>query len=212
MVSKAAAMDWLSGASLGLLVGLMVGLSVSPVAATVVGALSALIGGVFGLTEKLPAGLSSTGARRLTAFALATALALVIGILARTHQVLSPSTRQLRDRLSDIGISDPNEQRPMLIFLRFGLVPSGMQTIGKDGEISGRVIGGLHGFLYAENASFCTSLRTMIQNGSGHEDILSYLRSSEVKTTQNTAKAIAALPPPEQANALRAAPLYLCAV
>lgn len=174
------------------------------------GALSALFGGVFGLAEKLPVGLNGTGARRLAAFALACIVALIIGILMRTHQVLSPSTERLRAQLADIGIENTVEQNRMLLFLRFGLLPPGVQAVGKDGEATARIILSNQSFLYAKGADFCASLRTMIRNGAGQEDLLSHL-STGSSSIQKTVLAIKALPVVEQASALQAAPLYLCA-
>lgn len=210
MSIKTTTIDWLTGASLGLLVGLLVGLSASPVVATVVGALAALLGGVFGLAEKLPAGLSGASSRRLAAFALACVAALIGGILMRTHHVLSPSADQWRAQLVDIGITNPVEQTRMLSFLRFGLIPTGFQAAGKDGETAARAFSISQGSLYAEGTDFCAGLRNMVRIGAGPEDLLRHM-STGLESTQRTMSAIKSLPTLEQISALRVAPLYLCA-
>ena len=202
-------MDWITGASLGLLVGLLVGLSTSPVTATVVGALAALLGGVFGLAEKLPTGLSSAGARRLAAFALACVVALLCGVLMRTYQVLAPSAEHWRAQLKEIGISDEREQNQMLRFLRFGLLPQGVQAAGKDGETAARSFASNQGLLYAENTSFCAGLRDLIRTDAGADDLLSHLRLGG-SSTRKVVQTIQDMPPADRLKALQAAPLYLC--
>lgn len=209
MSSKAVVVDWLAGASLGLLVGLLVGLSTSPVAAIVVGSLAALLGGVFGLAEKLPSGLVGSGARRLSAFALACVVALLGGVVMRTHHVLSPSAAQLRSQLVEIDITDPVEQKQMLRFLRFGLLPPGDQVTSKAGSSADLNFARGQGVLYRESTNFCADLRKMIRTESGPEDLLIHLGTGSV-SVQKTVPAIRVLSPVEQINALRAAPLFLC--
>ncbi|MGV3571440.1 MAG: hypothetical protein ACO1PB_12640 [Ramlibacter sp.] len=209
MSGKAPGLDWLAGGSLGLLVGLLTGLSVSPVASIVVGAVAALLGGVFGLAEKASPRLGSAGGHRLTAFALATVVALVAGILLRTHHVLSPSPQRLRAQLADIGIQDTKEQNEMLRFLRFGLLPTGVTPAGKEGKAAEQAFHGQQGVLYAEGTSFCASLRTAVRRGDGAADV-SALLDTGGPAAKRAAVAIRALPATEQAGALRAAPAYLC--
>lgn len=202
--------DVLAGASLGVLVGLLVGLSSSPVTATVVGALVALLAGVFGLADKIPVGLTGVGARRVMAFSLACSVALIAGVMLRTHQVLSPSTAHIRQQLSDIGISDKVEQMHMIRLLRFGLLPPGAQALGKDGEAAAKVIASSQTTLYAETSDFCAELQTMLRRSAGTKDLLKHFETG-TPDAQRTMRAIAALPDDQQASALNAAPVFLCA-
>jgi hypothetical protein len=209
-MSRTVTMDWVAGASIGLLVGLLVGLSSSPVVATVVGALAALLGGVFGIAEKVGPNLNVGGARRLAAFALACIVGLVGGTLVRTHDLLAPSAAQLRKQAEEIGITDPKEQTSLMRFVRYGLLPPDTQAAGKDGAAAVQVVANRQGVLYELPADFCRRLDELVQNGSGTQDLLTHLRTGG-KSAMQRADAIARLPAAEQLGALRAAPIYLCA-
>ena len=195
---------------MGVLVGLLVGLSASPVTGTLVGALVALLAGVFGIAEKLPTGLGRTGAIRLTAFAVSCAVALLLGIFMRTHQVLSPSVKDLRAQLSEMEIKSEEEQKQMLRFLRFGLLPSNAQAVKKDDEAAASIIKSVQSTLYAESTSFCAGLRDLIATDAVAEDLLSYLRTGS-DATKRIALSLGNLPKTEQLDALKKGPLFLCA-
>ena len=203
------AMDWAAGAALGLLLGLLVGLSAEPVVSAVVTGLIALLAAMFGLSDKLPVGLSRAGACRLTAFALAAALALLTGLQLRTRW-LAPDVTELRRQLAEIEITDPAEQRQMLRFLRYGLLPAGTQAAGKDGEAAKLAVAAALPLLYAEPAAFCGPLRRLVGENAAASDLLLHLKSGS-DAAQRAGRAIQALPESERAGALRAAPLYLCA-
>lgn len=209
-MSKTITMDWVAGASIGLLVGLLVGLSSSPVVATVVGALVALLGGVFGIVEKVSTNFNVASTRRLTSFSLACVVGVIGGTLARTHDLLSPSAAHLRRQAEEIGITDREEQKNLLRFVRFGLLPPTLQAAGKDGTAATQIVAAKQGYLYDEPANFCDRLETLVQGGSGAQDLLTQLRTGSPWTIQRS-DAIAKLPPAEQLSALRAAPIYLCA-
>ena len=206
------AIDWAAGAALGLLLGLLVGLSASPVVSAVVTGLVALLAAMFGLSDKLPAGgfgLSRAGAHRLTAFALAAAVAVLLGLQLRTRW-LAPDVTELRRQLTEIGITDPAEQKQMLRFLRFGLLPAGTQAAGKDGEAAKLAMAVALPLLYAESARFCGSLRQQVAQGAAASDLLLSLDAGG-DATRRLAATLAKLPAAEQATALHAAPHYLCA-
>lgn len=205
----ASAIDWAAGAALGLLLGLLVGLSASPVVSAVVTGLVALLAAMFGLSDKLPLGLSHAGARRLTAFALAAAAALLVGLQLRTTW-LAPDVAELRRQLVEVGITDAAEQKQMLRFLRFGLLPAGTQAAGKDGEAAKLAVAATLPLLYSEPAGFCGPLRRLVADGAAPADLLLQLKTGG-DAAQRAAQAIQALPEAERAASLRAAPLYLCA-
>lgn len=204
-----AAIDWAAGGALGLLLGLLVGLSATPVVSAVVTGLVALLAAMFGLSDKLPLGLTRAGAHRLTAFALAAALALLAGLQLRTRW-LAPDVAELRRQLAEIEITDPAEQRQMLRFLRYGLLPAGTQAAGKDGEAARLAVAAGLPLLYAEPAGFCGPLRRLVAENAAASDVLLQLKTGG-DAAQRASRAIQALPEAERASALRAAPLYLCA-
>lgn len=201
--------DWAAGASLGLLLGLLVGLSASPVVSSVIAALVALLAGLFGLSEKLPIGLSTRGAHRLTVFALAATAAVLLGLALRTQGLLMPSVAEQRRQLADIGITELKEQNQMLRFLRYGLLPAGTQAAGKDGEAAKLAVAAGLPVLYAEAADFCGSLRRLISQGSAPADMLLQLRTGG-EAAQHAARSIQGLPEAERTAAVKAAPYYLC--
>lgn len=194
------AIDWAAGAALGLLLGLLVGLSASPVVSAVVTGLVGLLAALFGLSDKLPLGLSRAGAHRLTAFALAAALAVLLGLQLRTRW-LAPDVAELRRQLAEIEITDPAEQKAMLRYLRFGLAP--------DGAKAAEAPKALQSVLYADQPDFCPSLRRLLTERAAPADVLLHLGSGG-EVAQHAARGVAALPEPERAAALRAAPAYLC--
>jgi hypothetical protein len=203
------AIDWAAGAALGLLLGLLVGLSATPVVSAVVTGLVALLAAMFGLSDKLPLGLSRAGAHRLTAFALAAAVALLAGLQLRTRW-LAPDVAELRRQLAEIEITDPAEQKQMLRFLRFGLLPAGTQAAGKDGEAAKLAVAAALPLLYSDTADFCTELRGRLAAGAVPADLLLQLRTGS-EAARRAGAAIAARPTAEQAALLAAAPHYLCA-
>ncbi len=203
------AIDWAAGAALGLLLGLLTGLSASPVVSAVVTGLVALLAAMFGLSDKLPLGLSRAGAHRLTAFALAAAIAVLLGLQLRTRW-LAPDVAELRRQLAEVEITDPAEQKQMLRFLRFGLLPAGTQAAGKDGEAAKLAVAAALPLLYAEPATFCGPLRRLVAENAAPADLLLQLKAGG-DAAQRAGRAIQALPEGERASALRAAPLYLCA-
>lgn len=202
------AIDWAAGAALGLLLGLLVGLSASPVVSAVVTGLVALLAAMFGLSDKLPLGLTRTGAHRLTAFALAAAIAVLGGLQLRTRW-LQPDVAELKRQLAEIAITDPAEQKQMLRFLRFGLLPAGTQAAGKDGEAAKLAVASALPLLYSDTADFCTELRARLAAGAVADDLLLHLRSGS-EAARRAGSAIAARPAPERPALLAAAPLYLC--
>lgn len=194
------AIDWVAGAALGLLLGLLVGLSASPVVSAVVTGLVALLAAMFGLSDKLPLGLSRAGAHRLTAFALAAAVAVLLGLQLRTRW-LAPDVAELKQQLAEVGITEPAEQKAMLRYLRFGLAP--------DGAKAAEAPKALQNVLYADQPDFCPSLRRLLAERAAPADVLLHLGSGG-EVAQHAARGLAVLPEPERAVALRAAPAYLC--
>lgn len=201
--------DLSAGAALGLLLGLLVGLSASPVVSAVVTGLVALLAGLFGLSEKISPNLTQGAARRLTAFGLAAVLATPLSIWMRSAEWLTPSAERQRQQLAEIGITDVNEQRDMLRYLRYGLLPPGAVGAGKDNDSARQAQALRQGVLYAAPADLCASLRRAVADGAPSEDILTLLRAGN-DATRHAATALASVAPAQLQAAASAAPIYLC--
>lgn len=116
------------GAALGLFLGLLIGLSASQVVAGVVTGLVAILGALFGLRSEAASGpLPGGNAGRVAGFAVAGTLAVVVGLVARTHGWLEPSPAHIRERWQAAGFSE-NDARDLAAFERLGLVPAGRQA------------------------------------------------------------------------------------
>jgi hypothetical protein len=100
----------LAGTALGLLLGLLVGLSSSPVVATVVGALTGGMLVFLGFTSHAqsdsnsPSSLEAAG-WRLTGFGLACTVALIIGLVVRTQNLLTLPIKKQVSELTDAGFT-----------------------------------------------------------------------------------------------------------
>lgn len=200
-------LDVLAGAALGALLGLLVGLSASPVVGSVVGALTALLAALLGLSEKLPLGLGAGGARRMVGFGVAALVALLAGLHLRSHHWLAPDVAELKRQIAEVGVTDPAEQRQLLKFLRFGLLPDGVKATPEAGKATGP---GAKLLYAAEAPGFCEELRRLQRDAATAADLLVHLGTGS-EAAQRAAARIAALPATEREAALRVAPLYLCA-
>ena len=126
-----------AGVGLGTLLGLLVGLAVSSVVATIVGALGTLLAAFFGLhagsgprpapstgDQAAAAGPETARALRAGGFGFACAVAVVLGVLIRTHGLLSVPVAEQIAALKGAGYSE-TEARQLVAYREFGLVPSG---------------------------------------------------------------------------------------
>ena len=103
-----------AGCGLGLVVGLLVGLSASPVVAVVVGALAAGLMTLLGFVKSAPADDSKVpidgSPLRLGSFGVSCAIAILIGLSIRTHNLLSPTIEEQVAEIRKAGYS-PEEAR-----------------------------------------------------------------------------------------------------
>lgn len=201
-------MDVAAAAVLGIFLGLLVGFSGSPVVSSVVTALVALLAGLFGLSEKLSPGLSSSTARRIVSFGLAATIATPIAIYARTHELLAPSVTQEKAMLAELGISGGKDQTEMLRFLHFGILPTGVTAVPKESP-AGAVVTSVHGILFSAPASFCTSFLQL--STASQSDVLG-LFDQQSAELRNIAGIIRGLPNDQRQQALDSGRLYLCGV
>ena len=83
--------EFLAGGALGALVGMLLGMSTAPIVGTLMTGLVALMASFFGFgSALLPRGGPTT--KRLVGFCIAAVIATILGVLARTHDTLSPPT------------------------------------------------------------------------------------------------------------------------
>jgi hypothetical protein len=200
-----ARVDIFAGAALGALLGLLMGFSTSPVASTVVTGLVALLAGLFGLSEKLAQTFSTGAARRLAAFGFAAVLVIPAAVWVRAHEILGPSVEEQKQLLVAMGIGDAAEQKNMLLYMRFGFLPSGTTAPAKDAP----PIAGGNPFLYADSTNFCdrlTGLKAARAPMADFENLYATWGDHLAKI----GKALSALPAEKKAAAFEAAPLYLC--
>lgn len=113
-----------SGIGLGMLVGLIIGLSVSHIVGIVLGALTSLLASFFGLTAVKEDVQSNVKlhSRPMTIiyFSLSTFAFILIGIYLRTHNVLSPSIKEQKEDLIEMGLKSEDIGK-MLLKIRYNL-------------------------------------------------------------------------------------------
>jgi hypothetical protein len=97
-LSMAAAI--LNGMGVGLLLGLLLGLAVSPVVSGIIGTLSSLLVVLLGLNDKY---LTVVKSFRIGAFGIFAVAGIVLGIYIRAHDLLSPTTVDLRTEYRAAG-------------------------------------------------------------------------------------------------------------
>ena len=123
------AADVCSGAGIGLLLGVLVGLSVADVVASVVTGVVALLAAALGLasaSDKL-----AIRPWRIGAFGFAAALALLLSLFFRAHDLLSPSPQSQFNTWTEIGF--PAKQAADLVAYReLGILPPGKEASGYD--------------------------------------------------------------------------------
>lgn len=100
----------LAGTALGLLTGLLVGLSSSPVVATVVGALAGGMVAFLGFSSNSQSDSNANSLLkavgwRLTGFGLACTAALLVGLVIRDQNLLTPTVKKQVSELTDAGFT-----------------------------------------------------------------------------------------------------------
>ena len=196
-----------AGGGMGVLVGLLVGLSVSPVVGTILGALAALLVTFLGLTEgktaadpvadpALPRRARGRSVRA-GAFGLACALAIVIGIVIRTHGLLSvPLDRQVA--AWEAAGYTKSEAQQLVAYRELGIVPSGRSVAAETALAPKTATGGLFG---ARSQSECSQLERERYRDQG-EELNAYKEAGGGWAL--LAQAIRTLPAPRQREILTA--------
>lgn len=100
-----------AGAGLGLLVGILVGLSASPVVSVILGSIAAGLVTLLGFVSKEDTAAGQGSVVRLGSFGVACAIAVVVGIFVRTHNVASPSISQQVEEIRKAGYSAEEARR-----------------------------------------------------------------------------------------------------
>ena len=190
--------DWIGGAAFGALLAILVGLSATPVVSGVVTGLVALLGGLFGLSEKL-APMGEAAVRRLAAFGAAAAIVLPFALAARSHQWLAPSIKSQRAALAEMGFEDAGEIRSILSYVRFGVAPQ-PSALAPNPTVSQAAAGVFYGDL--------TNTCSMLLRAESAESRLEALDEG-TQATKTSARLIRKLSNADQASALGYAKLYL---
>lgn len=108
---------------LGLLVGTLIGLSIHAAAGAALAALLALLGGFLGLTKT---DQRHEDALKMASFSIATLVALLLSVYARTHELLSPNYEAELASLQRRHLLSEREAHALLIYERFGILPRGL--------------------------------------------------------------------------------------
>jgi hypothetical protein len=133
------ALQWLPGASIGLLVGLLVGLSTSDVVGSVIAGLVALLAAFFGLgggsavpKSGTEPGISPRDQRaRIASFGLFCAFAVLLGVYIRTHNLFGPTPAELAKAWKAAGYSE-EDSRKIAAYQHAGLLPKGFSAVDKQ--------------------------------------------------------------------------------
>jgi hypothetical protein len=197
-------MDIVAGAALGIFLGLLIGLTISPVAATVVGSITALATTFIGLGDKLIGGNFAPSLIRITVFSVFAAGFMLLGIYMRTHDVLAPPPKDEVQALVDAHFPQ-KDALEIVRFTRFGLVPGGATAAAEDNPI----IRQNRGTLFSAPADACTQL--VRNHGNTPAARLSAMSQAD-DSFRETAQRIQSAPPDRQGALLDAAEFYLCGI
>lgn len=130
-----------AGTGLGILLGLLVGLSASPVVSTVVAALSAGLIALLGFSkttgEHTKSVLDHGSMWRLGSFGFACAIGVLLGLLVRTNNILTPAISKQISQLTEAGYS-PIEARQWVARRNFGGEPSSETSASATHDGSGK--------------------------------------------------------------------------
>jgi len=117
-------LEFAAGAAIGSLVGFIAGLSISPVVATILGALSTSLLVLLGFKESKDPTTAVSLAIRVLGFGLFCSISLISGILFRTYGVLSPPLTVQKQHLTVVQVFSPAEIDKILLLTNYGLQPS----------------------------------------------------------------------------------------
>ena len=149
----------MAGAAIGLLLGAMIGMSVTPVVASVIGALTAAAVAFIGLrepNEQPPAGAVSSAAPaiRLAAFAVAALCGVMGGVYARTHGIFDRSPADRLQEWERAGFAK-EEARALVLFQETGILPPGWSAARSDGAAADAKSMASKSVLYSARTSYC---------------------------------------------------------
>lgn len=148
--------EFFAGATMGMLIGSLIGLSTVPVVGGVVSALTALIGAFLGLAgpnaSKLPLTFQPA---RVIGFGLCCVIAIVAGIIIRTHHLLAPAAKDQVASLVAAGFDQPAAIE-LVAYQNFGIVPAG-KTI-QENRVTQAGTSGLFAFESESVSAVCKEL------------------------------------------------------
>lgn len=145
----------IAGLGVGLLIGLMLGLSASPVVATVMTALTGLLGGFIGVRSSSDNQTTSPCDMVFAiTFAFAAILGIFTGLYMRNHNLLSPTLAQQKQQWIEIGFE---EDQALALVVRQRLGTS--STKSANSTTASSLSGITSTYLFAGNASNCGKLK-----------------------------------------------------
>ena len=198
--------DFAAGITLGGLTGLLVGLTTTSVTATILSSIVAIATAFIGLAgePKLIAGTVTQ--LRIIGFAAAMIAALLAGIWMRTHNVLSPTPKQIFDQLLQAGLTK-EQATQLVVFSRFGLMPEGATPASETAVADAakrdnttlffRAPAWCDDFLQRRTQPANDQIAWLAQQGGEYEEMAARLNR---------------LPEDRKPAVLKAAPFYICGV
>ncbi|NIT56609.1 MAG: hypothetical protein GWN00_10360, partial [Aliifodinibius sp.] len=174
-----------SGVGIGLLLGIIVGLSVSPVVKTILGSLAGLLAAFLGLQDsffskqgeedfsKVQSRIKMSGIRA-GSFGLFCVIGILLGIVLRTHEVLTISVKEQVQRWVEAGY-DSSYARNLVVYQRLRIQPdsAGFKI---DPQLAATTIDAASGFLFTkkEMQNYCVSLSVSKYNDSVDNTLEAY--------------------------------------
>lgn len=123
--------DVVTGLVLGALTGILVGLTTASVIATVLSSVLAIATTFVGLAGETKFAAVTVNHARVASFAAAMIFTLLGGMWIRTHDLLSPSPKELYDQLVAANIK-PDDAGDLVMFAKFGLLPKDKSVTNSD--------------------------------------------------------------------------------
>lgn len=118
--------DIAAGLTLGVLTGLLTGLTTASVTSTVLTTVLAVATAFFGLAGSTKLTEGTLNQSRVISFAAAMIVTLPGSIWVRTHDTLSPTSRQLASELKSLGF-DTTQIQQVVMRMKYGLVVEGVK-------------------------------------------------------------------------------------
>jgi len=121
-----------SGSGIGLLIGVLMGIAVSPTVGVIIGTLSSTLAVLLGLNDKH---FSNAKAIRIGSFGFACVIGVFLGIFLRTHNVLSPSVKDMKEEYTNVKFTE-KQALDFIAYKEFGILNKDWKMAASSGDTS----------------------------------------------------------------------------